>query len=233
MIRILNQQILIGMCVVSLILIGCGKKDKDQQNQSSDSPSVESVASDTGQKESISVAVADQSKNMAEVEAKNKQKLLEMNDGKDIQPVETGTLKDFLPAKLTGMKRADAVVERNQMMGVDMAVARARYEATDSSIRIVIMDVGNLSGPMKMGMTGWTMAQYNRETETGYEKTITYKGYKGMEEYDNSEKDGGIRVFVADRFVVEVQGNQTSMDAIKKAMDEIDLKKLASLVSGS
>ena len=72
------------------------------------------------------------------------------------------------------------------------------------------------------------------ETEpTGYEKTITYKGYKGMEEYDNSEKDGGIRVFVADRFVVEVHGNQTSMDEIKKAMDEIDLKKMASLVSGS
>jgi hypothetical protein len=177
--------------------------------------------------------MADQVKSMADVEAENRQKLLEMNDGKEIEPVEMGTLKSFLPAKLTGMKRADAVVERNQMMGVDMAVARARYETANSTIRIVIMDVGNLSGPMKMGMTGWTMAQYNRETETGYEKTITYKGYKGMEEYDNSEKDGGMRVFVADRFVVEVHGNQTSVDVIKKAMDEIDLKKLASLVSGS
>lgn len=233
MVRISGKRMLIGMSVVLLILGGCGKKDKSRQSQSSDTSSVESVTSDAGRKESISVAMDDQAKNMTEVEAKNRQKLLEMNDGKDIKPVETGTLKDFLPAKLAGMKRTDAAVERNQMMGVDMAVARARYEAADSSIRIVIMDVGNLSGPMKMGMTRWTMAQYNRETETGYEKTITYKGYKGMEEYDNSEKDGGLRVFVADRFVVEVSGNQTSIEAVKKAMDEIDLKKLASLVSGS
>ena len=235
MVRILNQRILIVMCIALLILNGCGKKDKNQQSQSSGSPSTESVASDTNQKESSSVTMAEQEKNMADGEAKNRQALMEMNDGKEIEPVETGTLKGLLPTELAGMKRTEASVERNQMMGVDMAVAQGQYEAEDgnSSIRIMIMDAGNLSGPMKMGMAGWTMRQYNRETDTGYEKTISYKGYKGMEEYDNTTKDSELRVFVADRFIVEVDGSRTGMDAVKKAVDTIDFKKMASLASGS
>jgi len=232
---ILNQRILIVMCIALLILSGCGKKDKNQQTQSSSQTSAESVASNTKQKESISVTMAEQEKNMAEAEAKNRQALIEMNEGKEIKPVETGTLKGLLPTELADMKRTNASVERNQMMGIDMAVAEGLYEAEDgnSSIRIMIMDAGNLSGPMKMGMAGWTMRQYSRETDTGYEKTVTYKGYKGMEEYDNNTKDSEFRVFVADRFIVEVNGSRTGMDVVKNAMDKIDFKKMVSLASGS
>jgi hypothetical protein len=50
-----------------------------------------------------------------------------------------------------------------------------------------------------------------------------------VEEYDRQSKDGVLRVFVADRFVVEVNGSQTTMEVIKQAMDGIDLKKLAAL----
>jgi len=157
--------------------------------------------------------------------------LMEMNKGKDIKPVDMGKLKEMLPAELDGMKRTNASSERNQMMGIDMAKAEANYEAGDGSIKIAIMDMGNLSGPMRMGMAGWAMKQYSRETDSGYEKTTTYKGYKGMEEYDNNTRQGGLRLFVADRFIVELNGYQTTMEAMKKAMDKIDLKKLAALAT--
>lgn len=233
--RILNQRVLIGICIAVLILSGCGKKEDAQQAQSSGQSPVESVATNTNQNATFPLSMAGQEQSIADAEASRKQAILEMNNGKEIEPIEMGILKSMLPAELTGMKRTDASVERNQMMGIDIAVAEARYEAGDGngSIKIVIMDAGNLSGPMRMGLTGWAVRQYSRETETGYEKTITYNGYKGMEEYYNNNKNGGLHVFVADRFLVEIEGNQTTMDVMKQAMDKIDIKKLASLASGS
>ena len=88
----------------------------------------------------------------------------------------------------------------------------------------MITDIGNASGPMRMSMTGWTPAQVDRQTDTGYEKTTTYEGYEAIEEYDSQDQHGELLVFVGNRFVVEVRGDHTTMETIKQA---IDLKKLA------
>jgi len=231
----MDKRVCIGMCIAMMLLWGCGKKSDEQQEQSSEQSSAETDTSAMNQNAMPQLTMAEQKEKIADMEAQNRQKLMEMNQGKDIKPVDMGKLKEMLPAELDGFKRTDASSERNQMMGIDMAKAEASYQAGNgnSSIKIIIMDVGNLSGPMKMGMTGWVMQQYNRETDSGYEKTITYKEYKGMEEYDNNDKQGGLRLFVGDRFVVELNGYQTTMEAMKKALDKIDLKKLAALASGS
>ena len=61
-----------------------------------------------------------------------------------------------------------------------------------------------------------------------YEKTITYKGSKGYEKYDNEGKYGELSILVAKRFIVEANGNNISMDQIKAAVDVIDFGKLES-----
>jgi hypothetical protein len=228
---IMDQRVYIGICVAMLLLCGCGKKSDEQQAQSSEQSSTEAGTSAMNQDTMPQSTMASKEETIADVEARNKQALMEMNQGKDIKPVDMGKLKDMLPAELAGMKRTNASSERNQMMGIDMAKAEANYEAGEGSIKIAIMDMGNLSGSMRMGMAGWTMQQYSRETDSGYEKTITYNGYKGVEQYDNSSKQGELRLFVADRFIVELNGYQTTMEAMKKALDKIDLKKLAALAS--
>jgi len=219
---------IIALSVVALLLAGCGKKGQDQASGSKSptpAPSATPAQSQTAAPSTSSSQMPD----MAQVEAQTKQALAQANQGATVEALTPATMKGFLPAELSGFNRTDASAERNQMGGVDISVANAQYTAAegDGSIDVTITDVGNLSGPMKMGMTGWAMAQYNRETDTGYEKTTTYNGHKAMEEYDNEAKDGTLRVFVADRFVVEVQGNAVTMDAIKQAMGKIDLKKLA------
>lgn len=202
------------MSVVALLLAGCSKKGQDQ-----------ATGSEAPAPSGSSTAMPD----MAQVEAQTKQALAQMNQGKTIEALTPAAIKEFLPVEMSGFKRTDASSQRNQMGGVDLSVAEARYEATDGngSIDVTITDVGNLSGPMKMGMTGWAMAQYNRETDTGYEKTTTYNGYKAIEEYDNETKAGALRIFLNDRFIVGVEGSDVAMDAIKQAMGKIDLKKLA------
>ena len=215
MIVVSNQRVLIGMFVTLLMINGCGKKDEGQ-TQSSD----QSAATNTPNVQS----------NDDDPAAQTRQALMETNQGKDIEPVDMETLKGMLPADLAGMKRTDASAQHNQMMGYNMAQAEAEYQAEDSNIRITIVDYGNLSGSMKMGLVGWSTMQYNRETDTGYEKTITYKGYKGMEKYDKETKSGSVQLFVKDRFMVTVEGDQITMEALKTAVDKIDIAKLASLV---
>ncbi|MBN2266884.1 MAG: hypothetical protein JW725_00895 [Candidatus Babeliaceae bacterium] len=243
MVWIKNQRVFIVMCAAMLVLCGCGGNDDEQQGQTAGQAPAETSSQavtpspDTGEQVDSIPAIPvqmSQANSMAEAEASRKQALLEMNDGKEIEPVDMGKLKEMLPASLDGMKRTDVSSEQNQMMGINISKAEGQYqvEGTSESIEIIIVDVGNLSGPMKMGMTGWTMRQYNRETEDGYEKTITYEGCKGVEKYDNSTKQGELHLFVADRFIVELNGYQTTMDVMKKALGKIDLKKLASLASG-
>jgi len=76
-------------------------------------------------------------------------------------------------------------------------------------------------------VASWTMVQIHRQTNPGYERTITYQGYEGIEEYDNQGQHDEFQLFVADRFVVEISGDKVSMVAIRQAMGQIDLKKLA------
>lgn len=79
-------------------------------------------------------------------------------------------------------------------------------------------DMGTLSGMAAMATVGWALAEIDKETETGYERTSTYQGYKSHEEYNRSSKDGEVTVLVADRFVVEVRGNNLPMEAIMAAL---------------
>jgi hypothetical protein len=227
MARILKIKKFVIICTALLFFCGCSKKDDQQQSQSStpsDSPTINESTTPPDQ--------GDSGVDFAKVAAENKQKLMEMNKGKDIEPLSLDKLKSFLPAELPGMERKSASAERNQMMGINIARSEARYEGDDSAtVDISIMDGGNLSGPMKMALTGWAMHQFERETDTSYEKTTKYSGYPAMEEYDRSNERGALRVFVAERFVVEAEGYQTTMEKIKQAVGKVDIKKLAALAS--
>ena len=164
----------------------------------------------------------------AEIAAKNAEALKAMNQGKEIEPISTDALKGFLPATLAGMQRGESDARQMGMMGIKVASARADYQGGgNSTLEVMIMDVGNISGPMRAGLTGWTMVQVDQKTDTGYEKTTTYAGHKAIEEYDRQDQHGEFRVFVADRFIVEITGDNVTMETIKKAMGQIDLKKLA------
>ncbi len=227
----------VALTVVALLVWGCGKKDEGQTPGSKSTEASRPTAS-TGGRTSESnggrqmAGIPDDSSNpvpnMADAAAQTQQTLTRMNQGQTVEALSPGAIKDYLPAELSGFKRTDASSQRNQMGGVDIAVAMGEYEgANGASLSVQVTDAGNLSGPMKMALTSWAMSQYSRETDTGYEKITTYDGHKALEQYDNQTREGTLRVFVANRFVVEVEGRQVTMDAIKQAMNQIDLKKLA------
>jgi hypothetical protein len=144
------------------------------------------------------------------------------------ETVDAKLLKELLPADADGLTRKEASSEKTAAMGFGISKAEARYANDNESINVEILDVAG-AGVALMGMAAWSLASVEKETETGYEKTTEYEGHKAYEKYNTKSQDGEISVLVANRYIVNVSGNNTSMDKIKATLDDIDLDKLADL----
>jgi hypothetical protein len=143
------------------------------------------------------------------------------------ETVDFKELKALLPESLPGMKRTDATGEKTAAMGMQVSNAEGQYSADNgASMRVKITDIGSMTGLAGMAMYAWANVAVDREGDNGYEKTSTIGGYKSHEKYDKSSKSGEVSVLVGDRFVVEVDGSDVDMDAIKNALGKVDLGKL-------
>ncbi len=148
-------------------------------------------------------------------------------EGKKVETVPFQQLKEMLPASLPGMTRSAATGEKTAAMGMQISNAEGRYRAQDgSSMVIKITDIGSMTGLAGMATYAWAATEYDRETESGYEKTTTFNGHKAQEKYSKSGRSGELSVLVGSRFVVEADGNNVEMDAIRTALGKVDLGKL-------
>ena len=146
------------------------------------------------------------------------------------EAVDFRELKSLLPEELPGMKRSNSDGERTSAMGFTISKAEAQYEGENgANVSITVTDVGAMAGVAAMATYAWAAGTIDRESETSYERSTTIKGYKGYERYDRQSNSGEVQVLVAGRFVVEVTGNNMPMDAIKAALDKVDLGKLESM----
>ncbi len=147
--------------------------------------------------------------------------------GKASDAVDFRELKALMPEDLPGMKRSNLEGQKSGAMGFTMSTAEARYETEDGgSIRLAISDMGAVAGMSAMAAYAWASTEIDREDATGYEKTMTLKGYRGHEKYDRESKSGEISLLVAGRFIVEANGYGVTVDALREALDKVDLGKL-------
>jgi hypothetical protein len=235
----LTSVIAVVVCLVVFSSIGCGRREEEQTGQQQSKPQAKAPTESSSTSQSnvsempAQPAMPTQEQLAAKAE-QTQQALAKMNEGKVVEPVDFRKLKELLPDSVQGIERSDSSGGRTKVMGIDITRAEAKYQGQGDAVEylsITIMDMGNVSGPMRMGLAAWAMAEFERETDTGYERTTTYKGHKAMEEFDKQAKQGTFHVHVADRFIVEVDGINVSMDIIKKALDQIDLNKLVSYTS--
>ena len=148
------------------------------------------------------------------------------------EPVDFRDLKALMPEDLSGMRRTSSDGEKAGAMGFIVSNAQARYEAEDGGrITVKITDMGAVAGVAAMAGYAWAMAEIDRETESGYERTVTIGGHRGYEKYNREGKSGEVSLLVANRFVVEIDGDGITMEALKAAVDKVDLGKLESMKS--
>lgn len=189
----------------SLFLGGCGNKENEKEEEKAK----ESSPADALQ------AFADKAKAMGDREA--------------VDPIDFRKLKDLLPDKAGGLDRTEATGEKSGAMGFTVSTAEAKYKGGEKSINIEIVDTGGIAGVSTMALAAWSMAEIDKETTTGYEKTTTIDGHKAFEKYNTESKSGELNVLVADRYVVNVQGDNVSIDQLKDVLGEINLAKLSGL----
>ena len=199
--------------ITMLIISGCGKGGDNQPNENQKSDEKTGIKS-----------MDDFVDNMNEAQ-KN------MEEGQKYEVVDFRDLKALLPESLGDLKRTNAEGEKSGAMGFTISKADADYNNEDYSQRIdiEITDLAGATGYAGLAAWGWAMVEIDKETETGYEKTIKYKGHKAYEKYESEYQNGSIEVLVAGRFMVSVSGNNIPMEVIKSAIDEIDISKLEAM----
>lgn len=208
-----NKILYLFIISITLIFWSCGKSGEEK------------VADEEGNSneqvdENSPEAYAEKMKQMGE----------SLTEGKKVEPVDFRELKALYPESINGMKRTNSSGEKTAAFNMNISHAEADYNSEDGSksFDINITDMGNMSGLTQMAAYGWAMGEFDRETDSGYEKTTNFSGYKAYEEYNNEGKYGKLQVLVSSRFIVEASGNNISMDELKSALGQIDLSKLES-----
>ncbi|KAA6440478.1 hypothetical protein FEM33_07765 [Dyadobacter flavalbus] len=153
-----------------------------------------------------------------------------LKNGKTSEPVEISKLKMLLAEKLGNFSRIQIKGEKSGAAGFLISTAEARYKGkNDQIIRIEIIDTGGIASTSTMTLASRAMAGINSETASGHEKTTDIEGHKAFEKYDNTSKTGVLNVMVAERFLVNAEGENISINQLKDVINAINLSKLNNL----
>jgi hypothetical protein len=146
------------------------------------------------------------------------------------EPVNFRVLRDLLPEAVAGLDRTEVEGASQGTMGFSVSNATATYEGADGDgqIEIELTDLGALPQVGMFGL-GWTLADMDKETSTGYEKTVRLGENKGYREYDTERERGEFSLLVAERFLVAVKGRNVEDAALEEALRAVDLPALAAM----
>ncbi|MEJ2495400.1 MAG: hypothetical protein P8Y79_13850 [Ignavibacteriaceae bacterium] len=210
-----------------LFLFGCGSNEKQNNQKSGDQVSNQDDNSGVDEDEKQDNGKEDENDFMKGM--KNFTDM--MKQGSKVETVDFRKLKELLPEELDGMNRTSASGEKTNSFGIKVSQSEGKYKSEDGeqNIKITIIDLGSMKGLTGMALFAWTMAEIDKETEDGYEKTTEFKGYKAFEKYNTKNKNGDLEVIVGDRFMVKGEGWGVDMDDIHNALSLIDFSSLESM----
>lgn len=149
-------------------------------------------------------------------------------DLKPVDPVSFRDLQTAMPAEVSGWQRENPTGER---MTAPFAFSQASvtFKKGEAEIEQKIMDSGFnqlLFAPFAMFMA----SGYEKETQDGFERSVTINGNPGWERWDKGTKNGELNVVVNKRFLIELEGHQIDdVKDLRAVLDKTDLAKLASL----
>jgi hypothetical protein len=154
------------------------------------------------------------------------------------QPGAGGPLVDFrdlkalLPESIGDLKRTSAEGEKSSAMGFGVSKATAKYKGEgEGRLKVELIDTAGVGG-IAIAAFGLAGVEVDKETENGYERTSTIGGRKVFEKYNSKSRRGEIKALVGNRFVVEIDGDDVPMEAIKQALtSKLDLAKLEALAA--
>jgi hypothetical protein len=145
-----------------------------------------------------------------------------------VDTVDFKTLEGVLPASLPGMQRTQAEGANQAAMGVKTSSAKADYAGPDGAgVHIEIADISGVSGLIDLA-TG-LIQNTTSESDSGYEKDVAIGGRTVHEKYDARNKHGDLGIILAQRFSVDISGDNVAMSSLEQSLGQIDLARLESM----
>jgi len=153
-----------------------------------------------------------------------------ISGGKGVEPVQLDALKPFLPETAAGLPRTGQSSDRSGVAGLMAAKVRGEYgDQSGKNLSLEVVDTGGAAG--LMGLAGWAALGASSEKENDQRIERMRKDGKRMVHEQISKKGGSneYTVILADRFVVSGRGQGVDFDAVKGAVNSIDLGKIESI----
>ena len=188
-----------------IVLAACNNKSKQNTATTNNGTSTTTPTSTSG--ETTTMPTNDMAKTMEEM--------------KKLPELSTDQLKAMLPETLMDMKRSNFSVNS----GMGFGVADARYKNDDGSkqIHVMIYDCAGQAGVAYYSMMYWGM-NMEQEDENGYKKTTTFNGSKAIESFEKGSNQYGLMFPASNRLLVNIEGENTGLDAVKQAAGSLNLK---------
>ncbi|MBX7247517.1 MAG: YIP1 family protein [Caulobacteraceae bacterium] len=144
-----------------------------------------------------------------------------------VQPAPPGTLQELLPGTIAGYTRGEIGSSSTGAAGMNTAMARASYARGESRIQLSVTDMGGAAAFAQLG----SAFDVNHTEQQGarYEKVGKVDGRLTTEKYDRAERSGQYSVIVAERFLVEADGTDVDMTALKAAVASVGYNRLETL----
>ena len=143
-------------------------------------------------------------------------------DQAPIKPLAPQQLEALLPAGLPGRARGAVSASRGGVGPLLIGQAKADYGSGSDAIRLEIVDMG--ANRAMLAVAG--MVQTDEHSASGYDKVFQQDGRTVHEQWDAASKHGEYSAIVGDRFVVKAAGTGVGMDALKQAVDAVDMAQL-------
>jgi hypothetical protein len=215
-----------GLAIV-LATSACGKSAEQKQAEQA----AQQVAQTTQQAAKTAEQGASQAAKGLEQMAKGLEALAgnaaaNMN-GKTTEPVSFRELMTLFP-DLDGWEKEKPTGER---MNAPFAFSRAevRYKKGDARVELKIVDAG-FSQLFLAPYSMFLQAGYEKETSSGYEKSMPINGQPGWEKWNTDGKDGELNALVGKRFLVTVEGrNVEDVKFLHQVAGKVDMAKLAAM----
>ena len=155
----------------------------------------------------------------------------ELGANSNIKAISYKALQHILPHSFAGLQRQASSGEQNKTMGLIISYVDAEYynDRTNEEVSIEITDMGNMAAFLKIGAIGWATADFERETEDGFERTARIAGHKAFEEFDRSINRSKIDVIVAGRFLVSFKAHKLDFNELHEEVEDFAFRELVSL----
>lgn len=152
----------------------------------------------------------------------------EAKQGKMEKPMDFKVLKEVLP-KVDGWQQSNLTGEQASFGTISYARAEADYTNGKINIHMQVADATNVK-PMIMPVIAAANMNYQRETETGYEKSFKEKDMLGVEKFDKADGSGELSVVYKGRYFIIISADNLTdpkdMKLLKEFLSKIDFSKL-------